>query len=673
MKLTIRNKLLLGFAAVLMIVLLVSINTFYRIQLTTDIQTRLTDLRQPTVVAGMQLTNGVNLSLAGLRGYMILGSDPNKASIFKDERARGWKEIDAALAEFREFAKNWTVPANIERLENMEAAIEEFRIAQQEVEDVSHTDANIPSFNILLTDAAPRAAKVMASITKLINEENELEATKERKALLKLMADSRGSFAIGLANIRAYLLSGDAKFRDNFQAKWDVNTARFKQIEEKTYLFTPTQLRAWAEYKAMRNEFSVYPPQMFESRASKEWNRANHWLGSKAAPKAKQIMRILSEMRTSQDELAATDTALLKSQTASMTLWMVLGTVIALILGMGVSAYLSHLIVKPLSAVVNRAKEIANGNLTTPEYHAPGNDELSELSDSINSMNKKLHNVITKVSLSTTELASAANQLSSMAENTHKGMENQQQETEQVATAMNQMSATVHEVAKNAADAALSAERANNEASEGKQIVSQNMESIHTLATNIGKASETINKLGEETKSVDDIVEVINDIADQTSLLALNAAIEAARAGEQGRGFAVVADEVRTLAARTQESTEEIRVTLDRLKSGAENAVQIMDQGYQQAKHSVEQVDAAGNALTAITDAVAAINNMNSQIATASEEQSSVAEEMNQRIERINSESDETLQSTDETGAAAKQVGALSSQLEEMVAHFKIG
>lgn len=672
MTLTVRNKLFLGFGLVLAIMFIVSANTYIQIGQTTDIQNRVIELRQPTVQAGMQLTNGINLSLAGLRGYMILGGDPAKATIFKNERARGWQEIDEALDKFREFSKGWTVPANVDRLHRMETLVEEFRAAQQEVEEISHTDANVPSFNMLLTEAAPRAGKVLAAITALIDEESTLPATDERKQLLKLMADSRGSFAIGLANIRAYLLSGDTKFKENFEARWKVNQARAQQIDGMSYLLTPAQQQAWQDYQHIRSEFAPLPPKMFASRASKEWNLANHWLGTKAAPKAKAIMSILSEMRVSQDKLSANDTTLLEEKSATMKVILVVASLIALVVGTIIAIVIARMITVPLSKTVDYAKVLATGDLTAPPLEKSADDELGELTDAMNSLSNKLGNVIQMIHSSTAILSSAATQLSGTAKLTDEGVANQQRELEQVATAMNEMSATVQEVAQNANVAAASTAEADNETNSGSALMKQNRDSIHRLAQRIEEATTTINQLGQDTQGVDEVVGVINGIAEQTNLLALNAAIEAARAGEQGRGFAVVADEVRTLASRTQQSTVEIRTMLDRLKAGAANAVEVMEEGHRQAQESVESANAASNSLASISQAVASINDMNTQIATASEEQGAVTDEMNRSIVQISSQAENTANSARETGAAAQEVNDLAAQLQELVAKFKV-
>lgn len=128
----------------------------------------------PTVMASMQLTDGIHLSLAGLRGYMILGKDPVSGEKLKGERQRGWEMIDNALVVMDSLATDWTDPRNTALLNDMKALVDQFRTAQQQVEDISHTPENTPAFNMLLTEAAPRAAKIVTAVTALIDEEDRL-------------------------------------------------------------------------------------------------------------------------------------------------------------------------------------------------------------------------------------------------------------------------------------------------------------------------------------------------------------------------------------------------------------------------------------------------------------------------------------------------------------------
>ena len=90
---TVKNRLGLGFGVVLVVMFVVSINTFVKLKQIENTQDRLLELRLPTVSAGARLENGINQSLAGLRGYMILGEDPKKAELMREARLIGWKNI----------------------------------------------------------------------------------------------------------------------------------------------------------------------------------------------------------------------------------------------------------------------------------------------------------------------------------------------------------------------------------------------------------------------------------------------------------------------------------------------------------------------------------------------------------------------------------------------------
>jgi len=257
-QLSIRAKLFLGFGLVVGLFLLSTIMVFSKLQYTSGIQERLLNVRAPTVKAGLSLSSGINKSLSGLRGYLILGAEPDKADIFIDERKQAWKNIDAALSEMNSFSQNWTVPKNKALLNEINTLIIEFRTAQQEIEDIAHTNQNIPSFELLFTSAAPTAAKTVASLTAMIEDELNQKSNKDRKTLFKGLADSRASFALGLANIRAFLLSGDIKFKQGFNTLWAKNVTQFNTLKEMKILFSSTQQNHWKNYSSLREQFKPY-------------------------------------------------------------------------------------------------------------------------------------------------------------------------------------------------------------------------------------------------------------------------------------------------------------------------------------------------------------------------------------------------------------------------------
>ncbi|ENM5897135.1 cache domain-containing protein [Vibrio mimicus] len=298
--------------------------------------------------------------------------------------------------------------------------------------------------------------------------------------------------------------------------------------------------------------------------------------------------------------------------------------------------------------------------------------EFAKLSSNFNRFVESLQNIIKRVNQVGQQVVEETNAMSQRAAQVDSLASNQREETEQVATAMTEMTTTAQEISSNANNAAQSARDAEDNATDVHKIVNAAARSVQSLAEEVADASSVIAKLEGDVNNITSSLAVIQDIAEQTNLLALNAAIEAARAGEQGRGFAVVADEVRKLASRTQESTQEIHTMIQQLKSGSDAAVKAMGSSQQRSISTVQEANAAAEALQKIQDSIGTIMDMNALIATATEEQSIVGQEISQRIVVISDQSSESATLANQNRQGSQTLNGRAHELYELVARFKV-
>ncbi|MGH8355476.1 MAG: methyl-accepting chemotaxis protein, partial [Pseudomonas sp.] len=297
---------------------------------------------------------------------------------------------------------------------------------------------------------------------------------------------------------------------------------------------------------------------------------------------------------------------------------------------------------------------------------------LGDLARGFNRFLEGQRGLIGEVLATSERLRTAVGQVAQVVENTAGRAGQQQEMTDMVATAVHEMGLTVQEIARNASSAANASQSARDEALLARRVVGDSIAHIERMSGEIGQAAGSVGELAQQVASIDQVLAVIRGISEQTNLLALNAAIEAARAGEMGRGFAVVADEVRTLASRTQASTDEIQQMIQRLKSGAENAVNSMHAGQAATGTGVEASQRTGQSLGAITDQVEKISDMNHQVATATEEQSSVTEEINRNVQGIADLAHATASEVQHCRADCQTLRRLADDLATQMGSFKL-
>ncbi|MEX1215038.1 methyl-accepting chemotaxis protein [Saccharospirillum sp.] len=351
---------------------------------------------------------------------------------------------------------------------------------------------------------------------------------------------------------------------------------------------------------------------------------------------------------------------------------LIVGLVALLVLAGAVALWVLRKLKRDLKSIVGATKKLAGGDLTANIEARENGDEVDEVKLAVAQMNAKLSGIVGSVMHLSEHLRTSASDIMADTEARFHDAEAQQQKMKQLAEAIRELQSASHQVSEAAVQSLGVAEQANEAAADGNITVQSTVDAIQALASEIEQSVTVIEQLDGQAENITTIIDSIQAIAEQTNLLALNAAIEAARAGEQGRGFAVVADEVRKLAHRTQQSTEEIKQTLEQLRKGTRAAVGVIGDSHTRSVDSVDTASQAGSAIKRFVGSVEQIKDWTLQTSAAAEEQNATLAGISSTVNDVNAITEENTQRARVSLASTESLNQLSQELLESVSYFRV-
>ena len=349
--------------------------------------------------------------------------------------------------------------------------------------------------------------------------------------------------------------------------------------------------------------------------------------------------------------------------------------VIGLLIVVGAAAVFvaRRTIVKPLTALNQNMRQLADGNTEIEFPDRRSKDELAEMADAVrifrdNAIERqrlegeqakerehqeartrmieelcgKFDTTMSTALQTTTE---ASSEMKSTAESLSSTAGNASEQATAVAAASEQATVNVQTVAA-------AAEEMSNSVDEISRQVTRSTEIAGRAVEEAEKTNATVEGLSEAGQKVGEVVQLISEIAEKTNLLALNATIESARAGEAGKGFAVVANEVKSLAEQTGKATEEIGAQITAIQNETGSAVEAI-------KGIGATIEEVAEIATSIASAVEEQSAATQEIARNCQEAAKGTSEVSGTITQVN-------QAANDTGAAAGQVLSAATELSSM-------
>jgi signal transduction histidine kinase len=382
---SIGTRLLLGFGILVTLTLFVIGLSFLSSTKAIENITTTHNLHAPTVLASSRAQANMLKMRSNIHSYLVLGESEYRTDFY---RAR--KDFEDNLAEMEALAPYWKDSENQKRLKELRKTFDIWIALPDRMFNL-HDDPehNQPALRSFTQDGKEPIAIIHATIDDMIEHQSQRVTTQNDTTLLLSMTVFRESFGEMIAYLRSYIVSGDEKFKQEYETRLNENEVALKSILDYQDSLLPAQKANIATLVKTRDTFLLLVKRMFASIEGQQTREDLFLFRISAVPLAETMLQILDDMTSDQQMKLQVD--LNKgSQGLATAQWQTLvGGVVALVLGIVLSFVFRHNIVGPIRRLTKVAENITAGNLTDRAADQ-SLDEIGTLARTFNTMTNHL-------------------------------------------------------------------------------------------------------------------------------------------------------------------------------------------------------------------------------------------------------------------------------------------
>lgn len=337
-----------------------------------------------------------------------------------------------------------------------------------------------------------------------------------------------------------------------------------------------------------------------------------------------------------------------------------------------ISVFFSNSLSIVVQRIVGRIKNLKEGDFSEdiPPEDMKREDEFGEMARMFNLLIKNTRELLLQIRQTTDVLTHSIQDLNVSSKEISSTSSQQAASVKEIVSTMEDSDSLSKDVADRINEVAKIANQTKEFVEHGYAIIKNNLEKMDEIQNTNSDTIAGIRSLGSQIESIWDVVNIINGIADQTKIIAFNAELEASAAGEAGRNFQIVATEVRRLADSTVASTSEIKARIDDIQRSSDKLILDSEKGTERIREGWSLSAKLKEVFNEIKNSAEISATSSERIVSSVSQQVSAFEQILLTLKQISEGIDDFTSTTKATTGAAESIREISDTLRETLSKY---